>query len=95
MLDTTCCEAGNVATMKTQRQSPRLALRVSAVEATRWCLLGFQVEDDSQDHVERCAEQILQIDNAADCAGSMDLSCIKCEKRVLVTDNVYPYSCIV
>ena len=49
--------------MKTQRQSPRLALRLSAVEATRWCRLGFQVEDDSRDHVERCAEQILQIDD--------------------------------
>ena len=65
--------------MKTQRQSPRLALRLSA---TRWCRLGFQVEDDSQDHVERGAEQILQIDDAADCAGSMDLSCMKCDKGV-------------
>ena len=35
--------------MKTQRQSPRLALRLSAMEATRWWRLGFQVEDDSQD----------------------------------------------
>ena len=78
--------------MKTQRQSPRLALRLSAVEATRWCRLGFQVEDDSQDHVERGAEQILQIDDAADCAGSMDLSCMKCDKRVSVADNLYPYS---
>ena len=78
--------------MKTQRQSPRLALRLSAVEATLWCWLDFQVEDDSQDHVERCAEQILQIDDAADCAGSMDLSCMKCDKRVSVADNLYPYS---
>ena len=82
--------------MKTQRQSPRLALRLSAVEATLWCRLGFQVEDDSQDHMERGAEQILQIDDAAqsDCAGSMDLSCMKCYKRVSVADNLYPYSVI-
>ena len=53
--------------MKTQRQSPRLALRLSAIEATRWCRLGFQVEDDSQD--QRGAEQISQIDDTADCAG--------------------------
>ena len=78
--------------MKTQCQNPRLALLLSAVEATWWCLLGFQVEDDSQDHVERGAEQILQIDDAADCAGSMDLSCMKCDKRVSVADNLYPYS---
>ena len=78
--------------MKTQRRSPRSALRLSAMEATRWCRLGFQVEDDSQDHVERGAEQILQIDDAADCAGSMDLSCMKCDKRVSVADNLYPYS---
>ena len=49
--------------MKTQRQSPRLALRLSAMEATRWCRLGFQVEDDSQD--QRGAEKILQIDDAS------------------------------
>ena len=64
--------------MKTQRQSPRLALWLCAVEATLWCLLGFQVEEDSQDHMECCAEQILQIDDAAHCAGSIDLSCMKC-----------------
>ena len=78
--------------MKTQRQSPRLALRLSA---TRWCRLGFQVEDDSQDHVERGAEQILQIDDAADCAVSLDLSCMKCDKRVSVVEhlhNLSPYS---
>ena len=46
--------------MKTQRRSPRSALRLSAKEATRWCRLGFQVEDDSQD--QRGAEQISQID---------------------------------
>ena len=38
---------------------------LSAVEATRWCRLGFQFEDNSQD--QRSAEQILQIDDAADC----------------------------
>ena len=62
--------------MKTRRQSPRLALQLSAMEAIRWCLLGFQVEDDSQDYLERGAEQILQINDAADCAGSLDLSCM-------------------
>ena len=78
--------------MKTQRQSPRLALRLSAVEATRWCRLGFQVEDDSQDHVERGAEQILQIDDAADCAGSLDLTCMKCDKRVSVAEHLHNLS---
>ena len=43
--------------------------------------LGFQVKDDSQDHVERGAEQTWQIDNAADCAGSLDLSSMKCDKE--------------
>ena len=52
--------------MKTQLQSPRLVLRLSAMEATRWCLLDFQVEDYSQD--QRGAEQISQIYDAADCA---------------------------
>ena len=42
--------------------------------------VGFQVEDDSQD--QRGAEQISQIDNAADCARSLDLTCMKCDKRV-------------
>ena len=77
--------------MKTQRQSSRLAHRLSAVEATRWCRLGFQVEDDSQDHVERGAEQILQIDDAADCAGSLDLTCMKCDK-VSVAEHLYNLS---
>ena len=60
------------ATIKTQCQSPHLALLLSAVEATRWCRLDFQVEDDSQD--QRGAEQILQIDDATDCTGSLDLT---------------------
>ena len=72
--------------MKTQRRSPRSALRLSAMEATRWCRLGFQVEDDSQDHVERGAQQI---DDAADCAGSMYLSCMKCDKRVSVAEHLH------
>ena len=62
MSDTT---GGEPATMKTQRQSPRLALWLSAMKATRWCRLGFQVEHDAQD--QRGAELISQIDNAADC----------------------------
>ena len=68
--------------MKTQHQSPRLALRLSAMEATRWCRLGFQVEDDSQDQCG--AEQISQIDDAqaADCADSLDLTCITCDKSI-------------
>ena len=53
--------------MKTQRRSPRLALRLSAMEATRWCRLGFQVEDDSQD--QRGAEHISQIDDAGELTG--------------------------
>ena len=61
--------------MKTQRQSPRLALRLSAMEGTRWCWLGFQVEDDFQDQHGASAEQISQIDGAADCAGSLDQGC--------------------
>ena len=44
--------------MKTQRQSTRLALWLDAEKATRWCRLGFKVEDDSKD--QRGAGQILQ-----------------------------------
>ena len=57
------------------------------------CLLGFQVEDDSQD--QSGDQQILQINDAADCAGSMDLTCIKCDRRGSVTEhlhNLSPYS---
>ena len=64
--------------MKTQRQSPCLALRLSAMEPTRWRLLGFQVEDDFQDQRGANAEQIQQIYDAADCAGTLDLTCMKC-----------------
>ena len=60
--------------MKTQHQSPHLALRLSAMEATRWCRLGFQVEDDSQDQRGASTKQISQINDAADCAGSLDPS---------------------
>ena len=95
MLDATGSEASNDEDSASDG-SPHLALWLSTVEATWWCLLGFQVEHDFQDHVERCAEQILQIDEAADCAGSMDLrvACIKCDKRVTVSvaDNLYLYS---
>ena len=80
MLDTTGGEASNDEDSASDGQSPRLALRLSAVEATRWCRLGFQVEHDLQDHVERCAEQILQIDDSADCAGSMGLAALACMK---------------
>ena len=77
--------------MKTQCQSPRLALRLSAVEATQWCRLGFQVEDDSQD--QHRIQQILQIDDAADCAGSLELTCMKCQKRVSQhLHNLSPFS---
>ena len=76
--------------MKTQRQSPRLALRLSAVEATRWCRLSFQDEDDSQD--QRGAEQILQINDAADCTDSLDLTCMKCDKRVSVVQHFHNLS---
>ena len=53
--------AARPATKKTQRQSPHLALRLSAMEATRWYRLGFQVEDDSGSHDQRGAEQIVLI----------------------------------
>ena len=77
MLDTSHTTGGEAGDDETQRQSTRLALRLSAEEATQWCRLGFQVEDDSQDQrAERGAEQILQIDDAADFAGSLDLTCI-------------------
>ena len=53
--------------MKTQCQSARLALRLDAEEESRRWLLGF--EDDSQH--QRGAKQILQIDEAVDCAGKL------------------------
>ena len=66
--------AARPATMKTQCQSTSCsALWLSAEEATLCSQLGFQVEDDSQD--QRGAWQILQIYDAADCAGSLDLTC--------------------
>ena len=79
--------------MKTQCQSTCLALWLSPEEATLWCQLGSQVEDDSQD--QGGAQQILQIDYAADCTGSLDLTCMKCNKRVSVAEylhNLSPYS---
>ena len=78
--------------MKTQRQSPCLALRLSAMEAILWCLLGFQVEDDFQDQHGASAKQISQIDYAADCAGSLDLTCMKCNKRVSVAQHIHNLS---
>ena len=74
--------------MKTQRQSTRLrlALGLDADEATRWWLrvrlLGFQVADYPQD--QRGAEQLLQIHEVADCARSLDSTCVKCNIRVSV-----------
>ena len=62
-------------------------------DATRWFLLGFQVEVESQD--QQGAKQILQINDAADCSGSLDLTCMKCDKRVSVAKhlhNLSPYS---
>ena len=56
MLDTTGSEACHD---EDSASESSLALRLSAVEATLWCWLGFQVEDDSQD--QRGAEQISQI----------------------------------
>ena len=96
MLDTTGGEAGDDENSASESSFGSSAVcSDSAVEATRWCRLGFQVEDDSQDHVERGAEQILQIDDAADCAGSLDLTCMKCDKRVSVAEHIHnlsPYS---
>ena len=56
----------------------------------RWCLLGFQVEDNSQE--QRGAKQISQIDDAADCVGSLDLTCMKCYKRVSVAQQLHKLS---
>ena len=58
---------------------------------TRCRQLGFQVEDDSQDQrAERgSAEQISQVDDAADCAGCLDLTCMKCDKRVSVAEHLH------
>ena len=67
--------------MKTQRQSPRLALRLSFMEATRWGRLGFQVEVDFQDQRGASTKQISQINDAADCACSLDLTCMKCDNK--------------
>ena len=81
--------------IKTQRQSPHLVLWLSAFKTCRWCQLGFQIEEDSQDQVEHNAEQILQIGNAADCTGSLHLTCMKCDKRVSVAEHLHylrPYS---
>ena len=84
--------AARLATMKTQRQSPRLALWLAAMEATCLCQLGFQVEDYFQDQRGASAEQISQIDDAADCAGSLDLTCMKCDKRVSVAQHLHNLS---
>ena len=80
--------AARPATIKTQHQRARLALRLDAEEASWWWRLGF--EDDSQD--QRGAEQISQIDDAADCAGSLDLTCMKCDKRVSVAKHLHNLS---
>ena len=66
--------AARPVTIKTQRQSTRLALRLDVEEET-WWWLGF--EDDFQD--QRGAQKSLQIDNAVDCTGSLDPSCVKCK----------------
>ena len=63
------------ATMKTQRQSPRLALWLSAMQATRWCRLGFQVEHDAQDQRDFANRQRCWL------RSSLDLTCMKCDKR--------------
>ena len=45
---------------------------------------------DSQD--QSGAKQIWQIDDAADCAGSLDLTCMKCYKRVSVAEHLHNLS---
>ena len=57
-----------LATMKNLRQSTRLTLWLDAEEASLLPRLGF--EDDSEDQLG--AEQILQIDDTANCACSLD-----------------------
>ena len=42
--------------------------------------------------VQRGAEKILQIDNTADCAGSLDPTCVKCNRRVSVAEHFYDES---
>ena len=89
MLDTTGGEAGN-----DEDSASESSFKIWLFGCLLW-RRGFQVEDDSQDHVERGAEQILQIDDAADCAGSLDLTCMKCDKRVSVAEhlhNLSPYA---
>ena len=54
--------------MKNLRQSTRLTLWLDAEEASLLPRLGF--EDDSEDQLG--AEQILQIDDTANCACSLD-----------------------
>ena len=64
--------------------------QLGLAEATRWWL-GFG--DDLQD--QRGAEKSLQIDDAVDCAGSLDPSCVKCEILVSVAEHLHilsPYS---
>ena len=44
----------------------------------------------SQD--QRGAEQISQINDAADCVGSLDLTCMRCDKRVSVAEHLHNLS---
>ena len=83
--------------MKTQRQCPRMALRLSAMEATRWCRatvgLVFKLKTTLKTSVvPTTPKQISQIDDAADCAGSLDLTCMKCDKRVSVAQHLHNLS---
>ena len=90
MLDTTGGDSGDDEDSASESSfGSWTPLRLSA---TCWCRFGFQVEYDSQDHVEHCADQILQIDDAADCAGSLDLSCMKCDKRVSLAEHLHNLS---
>ena len=59
MLDTTGGKAGNDEDSASESSFGSSALCCGGDLVPR-CRLGFQVEDDSQDHVERGAEQILQ-----------------------------------
>ena len=85
--------------MKTQRQSTRLALGLDAEEAT---MLWLDFEDGCQDqrgaNCLALPSKFLQINDSVDCAGSLDLTCMKCDislMRVSVAEplhNPSPYS---
>ena len=90
MSDTTGGKAGDDEDSPSESSFGSSVLCCGGDSVVSQCRLVFQVEDDSQDH--RGAEQIPQIDDAADCAGSLDLTCMKCNKRVSVIEHLHNLS---